>query len=104
MESVITVTPGKGAEDLAGKALEAFKSESQGLLPYLEGISVHLGEEAGAAGRQDKSIRVRVDFRRGGRYLVEAQGEDWARLIPEAARRASRGAERELHHRWEMAA
>lgn len=104
MESKIKVKPEKGAEEAAGKALEAFRKESAGLLPYLEGISVNLGEEAGPAGRKRKSVRVRMDFRRGGRYLVEAQGEDWAGLIPEAAQKASKGAERELSHRWEFAA
>lgn len=104
MENKIRVKPGKGAEEVAGKALEAFRMESEGLLPYLEGIAVNLGEEARPEGGKSKSIRVRVNFRRGGRYIVEAQGEDWAGLIPETARKVSRGAARELHQRWELAA
>lgn len=102
METLIKIIPGSGeAARAAPGALEIFREEIRELSPYLAGISVNLAEAAGPARAPRKSVRVKVDFRRGGRYLSETHGHDWKGLLPAAASRAARGARAVLEQRWE---
>lgn len=53
------------------------------------------------------AMTVRIDFRSGGRLIIEQGGEareDWARIIPRMAERAAIGVRRELERRWERTA
>jgi hypothetical protein len=104
METWIRINPEtrEAAGEAAG-ALEIFREEARGLSPYLEGIAVNLADGA-EAGRHEpaKSVRIRMDFRRGGRYLSEIRGRDWRGLLPDAASRAVQGARAVLKQRWEL--
>lgn len=103
MTTRIELKPAPGAEGVADEALQTFRAATKELDPYLEGIQVRLEEIRIPGGRDRKSIRVRVDFRSGGRYLVETEGEDWTGAVSAAARQAARGASQALRRRWEMA-
>jgi hypothetical protein len=103
MAAQIELKTAPGAEGVADQALQAFRRETRELAPYLEGIQVRLEEIQVPGGRDRKSIRVRVDFLSGGRYLVETEGEDWSGALSAAAQQAARGASLALRRRWEMA-
>lgn len=103
METLIRINPDtpEAARGAPG-ALEIFRAETRELTPYLAGISVNLAEAAGGlpAG-SEKTVQVKMDFRRGGSYLSETRGHDWKGLLPDAASRAARGARAVLERRWE---
>lgn len=103
MTARIELKTAPGAEGVADQALQAFRRETRELDPYLEGILVRMEEVRVPGGRDRKSIRVRVDFLSGGRYLVETEGEDWTGTLSAAAQQAARGASLALRRRWEMA-
>jgi hypothetical protein len=87
----------------ADGALHAFRAEAHDLFPYLDRLTIHLdGEPGDAPDAEERSVRVRMDFRAGGRFLSESQGRDWDELIPQAAARAARGARVMLANRWEL--
>lgn len=104
METRIRINPGsREAASAASGALEIFRAETRDLSPFLAGVSVNLTENPGTATRSpDKTVGVRVDFRRGGHYLSETHGRDWQGLVPDAAVRAVRGARAVLEQRWEL--
>lgn len=104
MDTSIEIKPhSRDAALAATGALEIFRAEIRDLSPHLAGISVNLAEAPDPPARERvKSVRVRVDFRAGGRYLSEVRGRDWAGLVPDAAARAARAARAVLAHRWEL--
>lgn len=92
-----------GPREAAAGALTAFREEAHDLFPYLDRLTIHLdGRPEAAPDSAERTVRVRMDFRSGGRFLCEAHGRDWEDLIPEAAARAARGARVLLANRWEL--
>jgi hypothetical protein len=95
-------TDSREAAQAVASAREAFRAETRELSAHLAGVTVRL-DDAPPAGQAGKAVRVRVDFRGGGRFLCEARGGDWGGLVAEAAARAGQGARRYLAQRWDLA-
>lgn|GEM_PF-6305074 len=102
MDTNISMKTDGAAENMAASGLQAFQDETRHMSNHVSGITVRMAEAGEGESRGTKSIRVRVDIRNGGRYLIEAEGEDWKGLIRSTAQRTKRGLERELTDRWVM--
>jgi hypothetical protein len=83
-------------------AREAFGRELAPLAPHLARIAVILEAGGRKEGPGSKTLGARIDFRSGGRLVVEATGEDWDGLADQAAWESARSAEGELLRRWEI--